>query len=84
MLEGEMLVRRGDVEVPVPAGSAIHIPGMTIHCYRVTTASARWIVITAPVAATDFFADLDATTEGAMDLEKIKATGERHSLTLML
>jgi quercetin dioxygenase-like cupin family protein len=60
VLDGQVEVLLGERVVVLRSGDAANIPGGTIHSYRILTPSARFIVVTSPAGAAEFFADMDA------------------------
>jgi quercetin 2,3-dioxygenase len=49
VVEGELMIYIGDQPgVPAPAGSFAHIPGGTVHGFRVESEHARYLILTTP------------------------------------
>lgn len=61
VLDGEMVVSADGVDHPVAAGARVMIPAGTLHCYRIVSPSARFLVTTGGQRAGAFFRDMDAT-----------------------
>jgi quercetin dioxygenase-like cupin family protein len=79
VVEGEADVFVEGKQTIAAPGCFYHIPAGTTHCYRIRTKSAKFIVITSPAGARDFFTELDAETAGSCeDMEKITAVAMKH------
>jgi quercetin dioxygenase-like cupin family protein len=48
VVEGELTIFIGDEGVRAPAGSFAHIPGGTVHGFRVESETARYLILTTP------------------------------------
>jgi quercetin dioxygenase-like cupin family protein len=59
-------------------GCFFQIPAGTFHSYRITSDTAKVILVTSPAGAADFFSDVDSET----DLEKVVGIAMRHGLTV--
>ena len=60
-------------------GCFFHIPAGVTHGYRIRSKSAKFVVITSPAGACNFFTELDAETAGSCeDMGKIAAVAKRH------
>lgn len=82
VLDGEVAVEvDGDRHVAGP-GHVVHIPADRMHCYKILTPSARFLVLTSPEGAGAFFADVDANV-GAMpaSLPTLIEVAKRNRLT---
>lgn len=84
LLEGEVEVTIGERKLNATPGCFVNIPAGLTHAYRVLSEGARFIVVTSPAGASDFFADIDRETSGALDLENILKVALRHGLTVPL
>jgi len=78
IIEGSVEVRVGDRTFSGQAGSFFQIPAGTFHSHRITSDSARMIVVTSPTGAADFFSEVDSET----DFEKIVGIALKHGFTL--
>jgi hypothetical protein len=47
-LEGELTIYIGDQGMRAPAGSFAHLPGGTVHGFRVESEKARYLILTTP------------------------------------
>jgi quercetin dioxygenase-like cupin family protein len=74
--EGEMDVVVGGETMRATPGSFVNIPAGTIHSYRITSDRARFVVITTPRGASEFFHDV------SRDPSKILEVARRHGLTV--
>ena len=45
-LEGELVLYIGDQALPAPAGAFAHVPGGTVHGFRVESEKARYLLLT--------------------------------------
>jgi quercetin dioxygenase-like cupin family protein len=59
VLEGEVAVMVEGAEYLVGPGDVVNVPAGSLHAYRITSASARFLVATTPQGAAHFFADVD-------------------------
>lgn len=59
-------------------GCFFQIPAGTLHAYRITSKTAKFVVITSPAGASGFFTDVDAET----DMEKVVAIAMKHGFTV--
>ena len=83
VLEGEAEVLVDGSTRNVTAGCFVNIPAGAVHSYRVLSEGARFIIVTSPAGAAEFFAELDRETEGSKDdLAKIVAVATRHGFTV--
>ena len=48
VLEGELTIYIGDAGVRAPAGSFAHLPGGTVHGFRIESETARYLILTTP------------------------------------
>src|SRR5689334_7319488 len=62
VIEGEADVLIEGTKLVGTPGSFFHIPAGTTHTYRIRSKSARFVVITSPGGASDFFTEVDAET----------------------
>jgi quercetin dioxygenase-like cupin family protein len=87
ILEGEMTFYLGN-EQPVQGstGSFVHIPGGTVHAFRVDSETARFLIITTPQHERFYRAIAEPAQtrsippETAMDMEKIGAACETYAV----
>lgn len=64
-------------------GCFYQIPAGTKHCYRIRSKSAKFVVVTSPAGARDFFVELDAVTGGSCeDMGKVVAVAVKHGFTV--
>lgn len=76
--EGEADVYiEGEKRRAVP-GCFVHIPAGTKHGYRIRSKTAKFVVITSPGGAADFFHDVDACE----DMGQVLAVAFRHGFTV--
>ena len=81
--EGEADVFIEGKKLSAAPGCFIHIPAGTTHGYRIRSKSAKFVVITSPAGATDFFTEIDAETGGSCDdMAKIVAVAKKHGFTV--
>lgn len=79
VVEGEAEVYLNGAHLVAQPGSFYLIPAGTTHAYRIKSKSAKFVVITSPAGASDFFTELDAETGGSCeDMGKIVAVAMRH------
>ena len=84
------LVVEGEADVFVNGSHSIakpgcfyQIPAGTKHCYKIRTKSAKFVVVTSPAGARDFFVELDAVTGGSCeDMGKVVAVAVKHGFTV--
>ena len=84
LLEGEVEVTFGDRKLNATPGCFVNIPAGMTHAYRVLSEGARFVVVTSPAGAGEFFAELDREAGGSKDLENILKVALRHGLTVPL
>ena len=64
-------------------GCFYQIPAGTKHCYKIRSKSAKFVVVTSPAGARDFFVELDAVTGGSCeDMGKVVAVAVKHGFTV--
>ena len=78
VIEGTLDVLVGDKTVSGAPGCFFQIPAGTFHTYRITSDSARVIIVTSPSGAAEFFSEIDRET----DFEKIVGIALKHGFTL--
>jgi quercetin dioxygenase-like cupin family protein len=78
VIDGTLDVLVGDRTIPAGPGCFFQIPAGTFHSYRVTSDSAKVVIVTSPAGAADFFRAIDNET----DMEKVVGTALRHGFTL--
>ena len=76
--EGDVEVWMEGVKVEGTRGSFFHIPAGITHTYRITSAMAKFVVITSPGGASECFTELDAQT----DMGKIVEVAMKHGFVL--
>src|SRR5215212_11960056 len=77
--EGEADVFIEGTKLRGTTGCFFHIPAGTTHGYRIRSQSAKFVVITSPAGASDFFNEIDAETAGSCeDMGKIMAVEMKH------
>ena len=80
--EGEADVFIEGTKLHAAPGCFFHIPAGTTHGYRIRSKSAKFIVVTNPAGACDFFAEIDAETAGSCeDMAKIVSVALRHGVS---
>jgi quercetin dioxygenase-like cupin family protein len=81
--EGEADVFIEGTKLRGTVGCFFHIPAGTTHGYRIRSQSAKFVVITSPAGASDFFNEIDAETAGSCeDMGKIMAVALKHGFTV--
>lgn len=78
VIEGSVDVTIGEKTIHATAGCFFHIPAGAIHSHRITSEEAKFVIVTSPGGAADFFRDVDSET----DMQKIVGTALRHGFTL--
>jgi len=78
VVEGTVDVMIGDRTLPGSPGCFVQIPAGTFHSYRITSDTARVIIVTSPSGAADFFKEVDSVT----DMDRLIAAAVRHGFTL--
>jgi len=83
VVEGEADVFVNGAQTIAKPGCFYQIPAGTKHCYRIRTKSAKFVVVTSPAGARDFFVELDAATGGSCeDMGKVVAVAVKHGFTV--
>jgi quercetin dioxygenase-like cupin family protein len=82
VVDGELDVMIDGNVTRVVRGGFVNIPAGTIHAYRIASEQAKFVVITSPRGASDFFHEMDSVAGGSMDVEKIIGVALRHGLTV--
>jgi quercetin dioxygenase-like cupin family protein len=87
VLEGEMTFFLGDAPpIPASAGSFVHIPGGTVHAFRVDSDTARYLIITTPHHVAFYRAMSDPAStrtippDEPLDIERIGAACEAYGV----
>ena len=81
--EGEADVWIEGEKLRAAPGCFIHIPAGTTHGYRIRSKSAKFVVITSPAGASDFFHEMDAETGGSCeDMGKVMAVALKHGFNV--
>jgi quercetin dioxygenase-like cupin family protein len=78
VIDGEADVLLDGTHSRATPGCFFQIPAGTPHSYRITSKSAKFVVITSPSGASGFFTDVDAET----DMEKVVAIAMKHGFTV--
>lgn len=83
MLEGEVEMTIGENRMIATPGCFINVPGGALHAYKILSERARFVLITTPTGAHDFFSELDRETAGAPEnLEKVVQIALQHGFML--
>jgi quercetin dioxygenase-like cupin family protein len=83
VVEGEVEVTVGAGSMVAAAGCFVNVPPGTLHTYRILSDGARFVIVTSPAGAADFFRDLDRETGGSCeDLPAIMRVALRHGFTV--
>jgi quercetin dioxygenase-like cupin family protein len=83
VMEGEADVIVDGAQSVATTGCFYHIPAGTTHTYRIRSKSAKFVVITSPSGASNFFTELDAETAGSCeDMGKVMAVAMKHGFTV--
>jgi quercetin dioxygenase-like cupin family protein len=81
--EGEADVYIEGEKLKATPGCFFHIPAGTTHGYRIRSKTAKFVVVTSPGGATDFFHEIDAETGGSCeDMGKVMAVAVKHGFTV--
>lgn len=90
VLEGELTFYLGNEEpIHAGAGTFVHIPGGTVHAFRVDSETARYLIITTPQHERFYRAIAEPAQtrimppETPMDMEKIGAACEAYGVELV-
>lgn len=83
VIEGEAdVIIEGATSIAGP-GCFTNVPAGTTHTYRIRSKTAKFVVITSPAGARDFFVELDAETGGSCeDMAKVTAVAMKHGFTV--
>ena len=75
VLEGELTVFLGETATRLGAGSFAHVPGGTVHGFRIESETARYLILTTPRHG-DFYRAITvpAQADGGPPLEPIQST----------
>lgn len=83
VVEGEADVFVEGTTQDARPGCFFHIPAGTTHAYRIRSKTAKFVVITSPAGASNFFTEIDAETAGSCeDMGKIMAVAMKHGFTV--
>jgi quercetin dioxygenase-like cupin family protein len=83
VVEGEADVWLEGQKLQATRGCFFHIPAGVNHSYRITSPTAKFVVITSPGGAHEFFTELDAETAGSCeDMGKIMAVAFKHGFNV--
>ena len=87
VLEGELTVYLGEqAGVPAPAGAFAHLPAGTVHGFRVTSETARYLILTTPRHGEFYRAITLASRTGGLpptesvEGPQIKAAGQKYGI----
>jgi quercetin dioxygenase-like cupin family protein len=80
LLDGQLDVWLGGEHATLNSGDTAYVPGGTVHAYRIATPTARFVVVTSPAGAADFFADMDANVHAIpADMDRLlEVTARNH------
>lgn len=83
MLQGEMELTIGDNKMLATPGCFANVPIGILHSYKILSEGAKFILITSPAGASDFFTELNEETSGSVeDLDKIVQIALQHGFTV--
>ena len=88
VLEGDLtFFLEDDRPIPASAGSFVHVPGGTVHAFRVDSETARYLIITTPqhenfyrAAFGDPALSRGLPPEGELDWDRINAAAEEYKV----
>jgi hypothetical protein len=73
----------GDSKWIAAPGCFVNVPAGTFHTYRILSEGAKFVIITSPAGASDFFTELDREAGGSVeDLDKIVQIALRHGFSV--
>ncbi len=78
VIDGEADVLMDGAHSRATRGCFIQVPAGTTHSYRITSKTAKFVVITSPSGASSFFNEVDAET----DMAKVVAVAMKHGFTV--
>lgn len=79
VVEGEADVYIDGAKLHAAPGCFVHVPAGTTHGYRIRSKSAKFVVVTSPAGARDFFVEIDAETAGSCeDMGKVLSVALKH------
>lgn len=82
---GEIEFGIGQEKLVAVAGTLVHLPAGTTHWFRFGKGGGQMVSMTARLAASKMFADMDREISPVNpDLEKLVGVGARHGLTVAL
>ncbi len=83
VIDGEAdVIVEGKKSIAGP-GCFYNVPAGTKHTYRIRSKTAKFVVITAPAGAREFFVEMDAETGGSCeDMNKVVAIAVKHGFTV--
>jgi len=79
VVTGEVEIGVGDKTALCGPGAVAHAPAGTYHWFRFAS-DCEMVSVTSRAGAADFFADVDRTTEGSADMERLLPVALRHGL----
>jgi quercetin dioxygenase-like cupin family protein len=83
ILDGQIEVQLDHTRCDLGPGAAVRVPGDTPHAYRVSSKTARFLVITSPDGAGSFFREVDANVkELPRDLDVLFSVAARHQVAV--
>lgn len=80
VIDGELDVLLGDRMVVARAGEFVHIPGGTLHNFRLRTKTTTFLSLTSRAGASSFFAAFDREIADPTDLPKMVALCARYEV----
>ncbi|MDQ2675989.1 MAG: cupin domain-containing protein, partial [Actinomycetota bacterium] len=80
VLDGELMIFIGDQGTRAPAGSFAHIPGGTVHGFRVESETARYLILTTAHHGEFYRAITVASREGSVEGRQIKQAGQEYGI----
>jgi quercetin dioxygenase-like cupin family protein len=82
VIDGEVDVLVGGHATRATAGSFVSIPAGTVHCYRILSSGAKFLVLTSPSGASAFFEEMDRETGGSCDdMAAVVRVANKHCVT---
>ena len=78
LIEGTVDIFIGDKTFSGAPGCFVQIPAGTFHSYRITSETAKVLIVTSPAGASHFFNEVDNET----DMQKVVGIALRHGFTV--
>ena len=82
VLDGQIDVTAGPKAVTLSKGEFIYIPAMTLHCFRMKTATASFLSINNKGGASTFFGDVAREVGKDLNIPKLLEVATRHQVTV--